>query len=92
VPFELQKVPGDKVRIPDQRPGVAWVISRYSAERAVVMHPADFHRLEALDALLAEAAATDPLVFGDAAIAAHRAEETPGNPITDPAQLAALFG
>jgi hypothetical protein len=55
-------------------------------------HPADFHRLEALDTLLADAATTDPIVFGDAAIAAHRAEESPGSPVTDPAPLAALFG
>jgi len=90
--LELRRLPGDKVRVPDQRPGVVTVVSRYSSERAMVMHPSDFHRLEALDALLQDAAATDPIAFGDAAIAAHRAEETPGAPITDPAKLAALFG
>jgi hypothetical protein len=90
--LRLNALPGDKVRVPVLRRGEAAVISRYSQERAVLVHPDDFHRLEALDALLADAAATDSLDFSDAAIAAHRDEETPTEPITDPAQLDELFG
>jgi hypothetical protein len=90
--FELHPIPGDQVRVPDPQRGVATVVSRYRRERAVLLHPDDFHRLDALDALVADVSATDPLALGDAAAAAHRDEDTPGEPVTDPALLDELFG
>ncbi|MGH2947092.1 MAG: hypothetical protein ACRDPC_12680 [Solirubrobacteraceae bacterium] len=90
--LNVHVVPGDRVRIPDQRAGTATVISRYRKERAVLIHPDDFHRLQALEAFISAVIATESLEFSDTAIAAHRSEETPGAPITDPAQLAELFG
>jgi hypothetical protein len=90
--FELHPIPGDQVRVPDPVPGVATVVSRYRRERAVLLHPDDFHRLDALDALVTAAAATEPLALTDEAIAAHREEDAPGEPVTDPALLEELFG
>jgi hypothetical protein len=90
--LNVRIVAGDRVRIPDQKPGTATVISRYRKERAVLIHPDDFHRLQALDDFVAGAVTTEPLELSDAAIAAHRAEETPTTPITDPERLAELFG
>lgn len=90
--LDVQVVAGDRVRIPEQRPGTATVISRYRKERAVLVHPDDFHRFQALDDFISAAIAAEPLELTDAAIAAHHAEERPGTPITDPGQLAELFG
>jgi hypothetical protein len=83
---------GNQVRIPDPEAGEVTVISRYGKERAMLIHPDDFHRLEALDRLLAEAAELGPLEPSPEALRAHVEEGTPGEPITDPARLAELFG
>lgn len=89
--FEVKPIAGDRVRVPDPRPGVATVVSRYRRERAVLLHPEDFHRLEALDALMAELGRLEPPAQSDAALRAHRDEDTPDAPITDPAVLDELF-
>jgi PHD/YefM family antitoxin component YafN of YafNO toxin-antitoxin module len=68
------------------------VISRYGKERAVVIHPSDFSRLTQIEELLAAAAALEPITFSSEAVRAHTEEGTPGEPITDPAVLAELFG
>ena len=92
VPFTAKKISGNEVRVPDPRPGEATVISRYGKERAVVIHPTDFSRLNALEELLSVAAALEPIALSEEAIRAHVEEGTPGEPITDPALLAELFG
>lgn len=52
----------------------------------------DFHRLEALDRLLAEASERGLLEPSPEALRAHLDTGTPGEPITDPAVLAEFFG
>jgi hypothetical protein len=89
VAFRVKTIGGNEVRIPDPMPGEVAVISRYGKERAVLVHPADFDRLEQL---LTEVALLEPAVFSSEAIRAHREEDIPGEPITDPALLAELFG
>jgi hypothetical protein len=90
--FALKQVRGNEVRVPDPMLGEATVISRYGKERAILIHPTDFDRLTKLDELLDAAAALDPVTLSDEAIRAHREEGTPGEPVTDPAVLAELFG
>ncbi len=86
------KVITDKeVRVPDPEAGEVTVISRYGKERAMVVHPNDFQRLNKLDRLLAEASEFPPGAPSAAAFCAHHEEGTPGEPITDPAALAELF-
>ena len=92
VPFIAKKISGNEVRVPDPVPGEAAVISRYGKERAIVLHPADFNRLNELEQLVAAAAALEPIALSEEAIRAHVEEGTPGEPITDPAVLAKLFG
>jgi hypothetical protein len=92
VPFTARKISGNQVRVPDPRPGEATVISRYGKERAIVIHPSDFDRLNQLDELLAAVAALEPITLTWEAVRAHAEEGTPGEPITDPAVLAELFG
>lgn len=82
---------GDSVRIPAPREGVATHIHRYAVNRAVIIHPADFQRFEALDNLLSECARSEPSAPSEAAIAAHVESVTPGEPITDPDELRRLF-
>ena len=53
VPFTAKKLSGNEVRVPDPVPGEAAVISRYGKERAIVLHPADFNRLNELEQLIA---------------------------------------
>jgi hypothetical protein len=89
---EIDVLPGDRVRIPDPSAGIALAIRRYRDERAFVLHPADFHRLQTLDSLAGEALAIPPLELSQDAIDAHIEESTPGEPVTDPATLDALFG
>jgi hypothetical protein len=91
MPFTAKKIAGNEVRVPDPKPGEATVISRYGKERAIVIHPTDFTRLNELDELLSTAAALEPIALNDEAIRAHAEEGTPGAPITDPALLADLF-
>jgi hypothetical protein len=68
------------------------VIFRYGKERAMLVHPADFRRLDDLDRLLVEVSRIEPIALTPDAVRAHREEDTPGEPITDPALLAAIFG
>jgi hypothetical protein len=90
--FKVKTISGNEVRIPDPKPGEVAVISRYGKERAMLVHPADFDRLKHLDLLLTEVAQLEPMNFSSEAIRAHREEDTPGKPITDPAVLADIFG
>lgn len=83
---------GNQVRVPDPQAGEVTVISRYGKERAMLIHPEDFRRLEELDRLVAEAGRLSPGEPSEEALRAHREEGTPGEPITDPALLAELFG
>jgi len=85
-------VSGNEVRVPDPQAGEVTVISRYGKERAMLIHPDDFHRLDELDRTLAEATELAPLKPSSEALRAHLEEGTPGEPITDPAVLAKLFG
>jgi hypothetical protein len=85
-------VSGNEVRVPDPQAGEVTVISRYGKERAMLIHPEDFHRLDELDRVLTEAATLEPLEPSPEALRAHREEGTPGEPITDPVVLADLFG
>lgn len=90
--FSTTRVSGNEVRIPDPKAGVATVISRYGKERAMLIHPEDFHRLETFDRLLGETSNLEPIELTDEAIRAHLDEGRPGEPITDPQVLAELFG
>ena len=83
---------GNQVRVPDPRAGEVTVISRYGKERAMLIHPSDFHRLHELDRLLAEISTLAPLEPSPEALRAHLEAGTPAEPITDPAVLAELFG
>jgi hypothetical protein len=83
---------GNEVRIPDPQAGEVAVISRYGKERAVLVHPRDFQRLNDLDQLLAEISRLEPIALSPDAVRAHREEDAPGEPITDPALLAEIFG
>jgi hypothetical protein len=85
-------VSGNEVRVPDPQAGEVTVIARYGKERAMLIHPDDFHRLDELDRMLTEAADLAPLAPSSEALSAHLEEGTPGEPITDPAVLAELFG
>jgi hypothetical protein len=88
----LKRIKGNAVRVPRTDPGEATVIERYGKERAIVLHPDDFHRLLELEQLAEDAAALEPIELSDEAIRAHREEGTPGEAVTDPAVLAQLFG
>ena len=57
-----------------------------------MIHPSDFDRLNKLEELLTGAAALEPITLSEDAVRAHAEEGTPGEPITDPAVLAELFG
>jgi hypothetical protein len=81
----------DSVRIPAPREGVATHIHRYAVNRAVIVHPTDFERFEALDELLAVCARAEPASPSEASIAAHIESVTPGEPVTDPDELRRLF-
>ena len=83
---------GNQVRVPDPQAGEVTVISRYGKERAMLIHPSDFHRLDELDRMLAQISKLAPLEPSPGALRAHLEEGTAGEPITDPARLAELFG
>jgi hypothetical protein len=84
-------VGGNDVRIPDPEPGEVTVISRYGRERAMLIHPTDFHRLDDLDQLLSTVSQLEPFAPSPDAVRAHHEENTPGQSITDPALLAKIF-
>lgn len=90
--LRTKAVSGNAVRVPEPEPGEVTVISRYGRERAMLIHPIDFHRLQDLDRLLGAAAELESIIPSPDALAAHREEDTPGKPVTDPAQLAKIFG
>jgi PHD/YefM family antitoxin component YafN of YafNO toxin-antitoxin module len=92
MPLRTKAVNGNEVRIPEPEPGEVTVVSRYGRERAVLVHPADFHRLDELDQLLSTASQLEPVAMSPDALRAHREEDTPSEPITDPALLAEIFG
>jgi hypothetical protein len=83
---------GNEVRVPDPKAGEVTVISRYGKERAMLIHPDDFRRLDELDRMLAEVSELAPLEPSPEALRAHLEEGAAGEPITDPARLAELFG
>jgi hypothetical protein len=85
-------IPGDRVRVPNLRPGTAAAVHRYDKERAFMLHPDDFHRLTALEELAAAALTISPIEFSHVAVEAHRDESTPGQSITNPDELLALLG
>jgi hypothetical protein len=90
--LKTRTVSGNEVRIPDPQPGEVTVISRYGKDRAMLVHPTDFDRLNNLDQLLVEVSQIEPAALSEDAIRAHREEDTPGEPITDPVLLAEIFG
>lgn len=90
-PMKSEVTGSDSVRIPAPREGVATHVHRYAVSRAVIVHPADFERLEALDRLLSKCAAPKPSAPSEAAAAAHIESVTPGEPVTDPDELRRLF-
>jgi len=92
VALKTRTISGNEVRIPDPEQGEVTVISRYGKERAMLIHPTDFHRLNDFDRLFAEVSSLEPIALSADAIRAHREEEQPGEPITDPALLTEIFG
>lgn len=90
--MDMVVIPGDRVRVPDLKPGTAAAIRRYDKERAFVLHPDDFHRLTALEELAAAAVSVSPMEISRVAVQAHRDESTPGQSITNADELIALLG
>lgn len=90
--MEVKATKGDSVRIPDPTPGVATAVHRYRQERAVILHPTDFHRLADVERLVTELAAFTPLELSSAASKSHIESDSPGSSITDPNVLNELFG
>jgi hypothetical protein len=90
--LKTRTVSGNEVRIPDPQPGEVTVISRYGKDRAMLVHPTDFGRLNDLDQLLVEVSRIEPITLSEDAVRAHREEDTPGEPITNAALLAEIFG
>jgi hypothetical protein len=90
--LKTRAISGNEVRVPDLEPGEVAVISRYGKERAMLIHPTDFHRMDDFDRLLAEVSRLDPIAMSPDAIDAHREEDTPGEPIVDPNLLTEIFG
>jgi hypothetical protein len=90
--LRVKRISGNEARVPKTSQGEATVIERYGKERAIVLHPDDYHRLRDLDRLVEEAARLEPIELSEEAIRAHSEEGTPGEPVTDPAVLEELFG
>lgn len=90
--MDIEVTGGDAVRIPDPKPGVATTVRRYREERAVILHPADFHRLAGVEQLVAELSSFEGIEPSAAAAEAHIDSDTPGAPITEAAALDELFG
>lgn len=81
----------DSVRIPVPKQGVVTKVQRYKKDRAVIVHPSDFERLELLDSLLAEVSTAPPLRGSELADRLYIEESTPGGEITDAETVRRLF-
>jgi PHD/YefM family antitoxin component YafN of YafNO toxin-antitoxin module len=79
-------------RVPPVEAGTAVIVTRYGRENAVVLSPADFHRLAALDEALEAIAAGERAGLSELARKAHRIEDEPGAALEDPVALARLLG
>ena len=79
-------------RVPRVAPGRAVIVTRYEQEKAVVLSPADFHRLAALDDALEEIAAGEQPGLSALARKAHRLEDEPGAALEDRGALERLLG
>jgi hypothetical protein len=90
--MEIESTTGDAVRIPEPKPGVATAVHRYREERAVILHPTDFHRLAGVERLVTELSSFEPIAPSAAAATAHVESDTPEPPITEPDALDELFG
>lgn len=90
--MEIKATKGNAVRIPEPKPGIANAIHRYREERAVILHPTDFHRLVDLERLVMELSALTPIAPSEAAVRAHIESDTPEGAIIDPNTLDELFG
>ena len=88
----MRRIDSNRTRIPPTTPGEVTVIERYGKARAIVLHPDDFHRMLEVERLAEDAARLAPLTLSEEAIRAHREEDAPGDPVTDPSILAELFG
>ena len=86
-----EKRDSSAARVPSVPVGTALVFTRYDEEKAVVLNPEDFHRLNALDHDLGEIA-LDRLPLSDLALKAHALEDKPGVAIEDPQKIKALLG
>jgi PHD/YefM family antitoxin component YafN of YafNO toxin-antitoxin module len=80
------------LRVPAVAEGLALVVTRYDDEKAVVMNPADFRRLAALDAALELIGEAEALPLDALALEAHRLEDEPSQQIEDPVAIRALLG
>ena len=78
-------------RVPTVEQGQAIIVTRYEEEKAVIVNPVDFHRLEALDTALEQLALGDRPEMSELALKAHRLEDDPGEPIEDPEAIKALL-
>ena len=90
--MKIDTTNGDAVRIPSPKLGVATAVHRYREERAVILHPDDFHRLADVERLVAELSSFEPIQPSAAAAKAHIESDTPKLPITEPTTLDQLFG
>jgi hypothetical protein len=89
--MKSERTSSNSVRIPTPKEGVAIHVHRYHDDRAVIIHPSDFVRFTALENLLAKVAEPDEFELSDTARAAHIESVKPGEPVTDPDELARLF-
>lgn len=89
--IDVERRDSSTARVPAVEPGHAIVFTRYDEDRAVVLAPADFERLAAIDRALDDALADRPNP-GDLVAEAHRLEDEPGEPVEDAAAIARLLG
>jgi PHD/YefM family antitoxin component YafN of YafNO toxin-antitoxin module len=89
--IERERRESSAARVPAVPPGKAIVVTRYGEEKAVVLNPEDFHRLNALERDLDELAAGGP-TLSELALKAHELEDTPGTAVEDAEQIRALLG
>lgn len=90
--MNIKEAHSNEVRIPEPERGVATAVNRYQKERAVILHPDDFHALDDLSEMVMQLAAIDRLELSDAAVRSHIETDTPHAPLTDPKKLKELFG